>query len=289
MTGQAKRIVVTGASGLLGGWVMEAARRAGHEAVGVSRDPARGAGLVTADLEDGHDVAWLFDAVRPDAIVHCAAMSAMDACARAPEEAARVNGELPARLAVQARDRGAFFVHVSTDLVFDGERAPYDLDAEPRPGSTYGRTKAAAEPRVLAEGGAVARTSLLFGPSRTPKRGFFDGMVEALRAGRTLRLFEDEWRTAVPIDHAARVLVRLAERRRPGLVHVAGERLSRAEMGARLAAVLGVAAPSFELGSRIQAPGDPRPRDVSLEPTRDAALDDLVPGTFDEACRRLLG
>lgn len=288
MTGEAKRIVVTGASGLLGGWVVEVAGRAGHEAVGVSRAPGRGAGLVTADVRDPHDVAWLFDSVRPDAIVHCAAMSAMDGCAREPDEAHRVNAELPARLAEAARARGAFFVHVSTDLVFDGEHAPYDVGAAPEPGSTYGRTKAAAEPRVLAEGGAVARTSLLFGPSRTARLGFFDGMVAALREGRPLRLFEDEWRTAAPLDHAARVLVRLAEQRRAGLVHVAGERLSRAEMGVRLAEVLGVDAPSIELGSRVAAPGDPRPRDVSLVPTREG-LDDLEPGTFTEACRRLLG
>src|SRR5439155_2744036 len=93
---------------------------------------------------------------------------------------------------------------------FDGERAPYGEEDDPAPLSVYGRTKADAEAAVRAAGGLVVRVSLLYGPSLSGRPSFFDDQAAALRSGRPLTLFEDEWRTPLALPAAARALVELA-------------------------------------------------------------------------------
>lgn len=94
------------------------------------------------------------DAVRPQAILNAAAYTAVDRAESEPETARLLNAQAPGWLAEEARRRGAWLVHFSTDYVFDGTaRAPYTEDAPPRPLSTYGRTKAEGDAAVQLAGG----------------------------------------------------------------------------------------------------------------------------------------
>jgi dTDP-4-dehydrorhamnose reductase len=238
---------------------------------------------------------------RPAAVIHCAAMAAIADCARDPARARVVNVDATATLAHLCASHGVRLVHVSSDLVFDGEGAPYAESASPSPLSMYGRTKAEAESAALGVAGGntvVARVSLLFGPTRTARRGFSDVMAEALRAtdGPPLRLFCDEWRTPLSLRRAARALSLLARSDVAGVLHVGGpERMSRLEMGARLARVLGVedARARVESSSRTSAPGEPRPRDVSLDSRAfrerfASALHEDGADDFESECRAML-
>jgi dTDP-4-dehydrorhamnose reductase len=84
-----------------------------------------------------------------------------------------------------------------------------------------------------------------------------------------VRLFHDEWRTPLGLRTAARALLAVAGSDVAGLLHVGGpERMSRLEMGQRLAAHLGVPATGIEAVSRRTAAGEPRPQDTSLDSTR---------------------
>jgi dTDP-4-dehydrorhamnose reductase len=257
-------IWVTGATGLLGGWTSRHLRSRGCE---VFDD--------RVDLEDAVVVERTFHAVKPSAIVHCAAISAIADCARDPERARRINVEATGRLAKLSAIYGTRLVYVSSDLVFDGEAAPYVEDATTGPTSTYGTTKADAEVAVLCASPdrdvVVARISLLYGPTCTTRRGFFDTMADALRtpSGPPLRLFEDEWRTPLSLRRAAQALHLLVGSDVTGIVHVGGpERMSRLDMGRRLAAVLGVSDVCIAPARRSSAGGEPRPRDVSLDSRR---------------------
>jgi len=116
----------------------------------------------------------------------------------------------------------------------------------------------------------VARVSLLFGPSLVGRPTFFDQQLSALREGRPITLFHDEWRTPLSLLTAARGLLALAASDVVGLIHLGGpERLSRLEIGQRLAAFLHRDPTGIESVSRLSAPAiEPRPRDLSLDSSR---------------------
>ena len=289
------RVLVTGASGQLGSYLLRELRRRGGEVVawsGTRRGDLFGVPLRPVDLGDAGAVAGGFREARPDVVVHAGALAGVDDCHRDPGRAHQVNTHGTAVLAELAAAAGARFVYVSTDHVFDGEHGWYREEDPPAPLSVYGRSKAGAEAAVLAgPRAAVVRVSLLFGPGLTGRSTFFDEQVASLCAGRPLTLFVDEWRTPLSRAVAAEALLDLAFSDFTGQLHLGGpERLSRLEMGQRLAAFLGADPSGIVPVKREQAPAaEPRPRDTSLDSSR---WRDLFPGqpwpVWEEALRQLL-
>jgi dTDP-4-dehydrorhamnose reductase len=286
------RFLVTGASGQVGGYLLRELSTAGAPVTawsGSRRGELFGIPLQPIDLGDTDAVVAAFRQSRPDAVIHAGAWARVADCHRVPDRASRVNTAGSGILAGLSAGAGARLLLVSTDLVFDGERAPYREEDPPSPLSVYGRTKAAAESAVLAAPrAAVVRVSLMFGPTLVDRPSFFDEQAAALRAGRPVTLFADEWRTPLHLATAARALIGLARSDFTGLLHVGGpERLSRLEMGQRLARSLGVSEASIVACRRADAPvAEPRPRDVSLDSSRWRGL---FPGeqwpTWEEALR----
>jgi dTDP-4-dehydrorhamnose reductase len=262
------RLLLTGASGLLGGYLRRELARTDAE-VTAWGGPRGATGMLFIDLANLDQVAAAFRAARPDVVLHAAAVSSVAVAYREPPRARQVNQVATERLAALAGDSGARLVYVSTDLVFDGERGGYRETDPAKPLSVYGRTKLAAEPAVLAAAGVVARVSLLFGPGLDGRRGFFDEQVDCIRSGRPMRLFADEWRTPLALETAAEALVCIAQSDYKGLLHLGGpERMSRHEMGTRLARHLGCSEARLLEVTRdsVEAP-EPRPRDTSLDST----------------------
>jgi len=269
----ATRVLVSGATGQLGTYLVRELIGRGHNLIAWGHShPATifGVPARAVDLTDEVILAMAFAEARPDVVIHAAAMSTVADCARDPRRAEAVNTRGTAALAGLCERAGSRLVDVSTDLVFDGERPPY-LESDPvNPLSVYGRSKAAAErPALASPRNAVVRVSLLFGPSFNGRPNFFDTQVAALRAGRPVRLFHDEWRTPLGYATAARALAEVATSDVTGLLHVGGpERMSRVEMGRRMAASLGTGDAPIEPMSRLNVPGEPRPRDTSLDSSR---------------------
>jgi dTDP-4-dehydrorhamnose reductase len=287
--------LVTGAGGQLGAYLLRdlAGRGAAVTAWGhAGRGDLFGLPLVPVELTDRAVVAAAFRAARPDAVIHCAALSRVADCHRDPARAEAVNVGVTRLLAELADAARARLVFVSTDLVFDGRCGGYTEENAPAPLSAYGRSKAQAEdavrscPRAL-----VARVSLLFGPTLTGRPSFFDEQALALRQRRPCTLFADEWRTPLSLPAAARALVALAEADCTGVLHLGGpERMSRLEMGRRLAASLGADPSMIVAANRDDVPApEPRPRDTSLDSSRWRGLFPRLPWpTWDEAMREML-
>lgn len=284
-----RSVLVIGASGFLGAASVAALRR-GPEAlriVGASRNPAAGPVAPdharALDLDDVDGLAPFLDDVAPARLLLLGALARGADCEADVDRARRLNAEAPEVVARWAARHGARLVHVSTDLVFGAEPPPeggFREDDPPRPVSTYGRTKADGEARVLAAcpAAAVVRLPLLCGNSRGRGLGASDAVVAAVRRGERPRLFVDEWRTPLDVDVAASALVALLAGDARGLLHVSGpERLSRYELG-----LLALRAHGFsdeDARARIDAAeqadldtGAPRPSDVSLASERARAL-----------------
>jgi dTDP-4-dehydrorhamnose reductase len=265
------RWLITGASGQLGGYLLRQLESGPEPVVawsGSRQGTCYGCQWQPVDLTNAYHLASAFKAARPTAVIHGAALASLAECWQQPARAQQINAQASALLAELASQARARLVLVSTDLVFDGERGGYREQDPPLPLSVYGRTKAAAERAVLAfPETAVARLSLLFGPSVVGRPYFFDQQVTSLRQRRPMRLFMDEWRTPLSLAAAARALVSLARSPFVGLLHLGGpERMSRLEMGQRLARYLGVDASTILASSRDSiTAAEPRPRDVSLD------------------------
>jgi len=251
----ALRILVTGSTGFLGRHLVDAVGHAGH----VALTTARSGGDAAVDLTQDGMVDAVVEALRPDVVVHAAAMSRMADCQRDPQAAARANTWLPEQWALRFAGRALF---TSTDLVFDGAAAPYPEDAATGPRSVYGASKVQGEQAVLRRGGRVVRLPLLFGPD-AHGRGATASLRDALEHGRGCRLFTNEYRTPLHAVDAARALVDLVvEPDGPNLLHLPGpERVSRWQFAQRLCAVHGLSAERFE---PVECHDPERPRDVSL-------------------------
>jgi dTDP-4-dehydrorhamnose reductase len=268
------RWLVTGAGGQLGGSLLEYLVRIGASALGVvsPRGPAPSVGTtVRLDVTDASGLADLVGSVRPGVVVHAAAIASVATAHAEPDLAKRVNTDATAALAGLCAGVGARFVYVSTDMVFDGEAAPYAETDMAAPLSVYGRSKREGERAVEARGPAlVVRLPLLYGVPLVPRSTTFVEQVRALREGRALTLFHDEWRTPLALEDAAAALARAAESDLVGTLHAGGpERLSRLEMGERLAAALGIRDPFIVAASRLDVPAsEPRARDLSLDTTK---------------------
>lgn len=273
------KLLITGSSGFLGVHVQRVALARGHEvfAAARSRGPVWLEGAVQRPFDASRESGeLLLELLRPDALISCAAASSIQLCAEQRGLAQRLNRDLPLELARGARRSLTRMVHVSTDLVFDGRHTPqggYSEDAATHPLSEYGRTKHLGELAVLESNpeALVVRLPLLFGESYGRGRGARDSLLAAVARGEQPICFEDEWRTPLEVEQAARRLVELAEDcAATGIVHVAGpERLSRLELGLRVLREAGLADSRLRGGPRRSMGLEhERPRDVALASAR---------------------
>jgi dTDP-4-dehydrorhamnose reductase len=269
-------LLVTGASGLLGWNVCGRARRR-WRVVGVfHRHPVdlRGVSLRSCDLTDRRELLRLFREVAPDAVVHCAAAAQPDYCQARADESRPINVNVPIGIADLCAGFGIPYVFTSTDLVFDGTRAPYREGDPVSPISVYGEQKVAAEVSVRARHPAatVVRLPPMFGDPGPAAISFIYPWIATLQAGNEVTLFTDEFRTPVGVGTAAEgVLMALGA---GGTLHLGGrERVSRYALGLMLADLLGVDAALVKpRRQRDRTIGAPRPPDVSLDSSRAFAL-----------------
>lgn len=284
------RVLVTGAAGLLGGRV--AALLAGRFDVVAARHratPPPELATVDLDLLEAASVAGALERSRCDAVVHCAAQSNPDRCEDEPAPAQRLNADATAELARLCRRRGLRLVALSTDLVFAGDRPFVREEDATGPPLVYGRTKLEGEVAALAEApdAAVLRVALVAGRGHGVKGTSTESVAWALRTGRPLRLYTDQIRTPVDSASVADAVARALERPVSGRFHLGGpERVSRYELGRRVATVLGLSAEGIVPVTTAEMPqAGPRPPDTSLDSGRARRELGWEPRGLDHAIR----
>jgi len=271
-------LLVFGGSGFLGGRVCEQAATAGFSVVAtpLTSDAGQAAGVNwrRCDITDLNQVRSLIDDVYPSQIVNAAYRQSGDAVAE-------ICADAPEAMALAARDVGARLVHISTDLVFDGDVGrPYREGDATSPLSAYGQAKADAEERVLSilPSAAVVRTSLIYGDPTAPQ----ERLVRRAHDEGDVAFFTDEWRTAVHVDDLAGAVLNLVDPALnlnfAGLLHVAGaERQNRLQFAQHLAMSLNL--DPTRLVGRTQDPAlGPRASDVSLDTSLANSIGLALPG-----------
>lgn len=285
-------MLVTGLSGFLG-YALGKILPDTYEVVATfheKRPEAFGGNLVRVDLADPEAVAGALSLANPQAVIHMAAISQPNICETDLKRTAAVNVAATATIARWCARHHRSLVFTSTDLVFDGTAAPYGETDAPNPLNAYARQKVSAEGAILAQHprAVICRMPLMFGYGGPHGKGFTQDMVNTIALRRPVRLFTDEFRTPLSTACAATALLKALDWP-GGIYHLGGpERVSRFELGRRIAANLGVGTTHLQPLTQDALPMvAPRPADVSLD-NRKARAVGFAPAGLDEAIGRML-
>ncbi|CAE6424577.1 unnamed protein product [Rhizoctonia solani] len=246
------KVLVTGASGVLGSAVYQAFRAVkGAEVKGTAHTRPSG-DIIAIDLCDEPSATKLIQDFKPDWVIHCAAERRPDVAAKNVEATRVLNGVVPATLArlSSAEEHSFTLIYISTDYVFDGTAAPYDVDAKPNPVNLYGETKLAGERAVL-DGGyqgkpgqrVVLRVPVLYGPMPKNSDSAINILVDIVNDQSGKQYTMDHYATRYPTNvlDIADFLVRLTALGKPlpPILHYSGtEPYTKYEVGKPLPPIL---------------------------------------------------
>ena len=212
------KVLVTGSKGQLGYDVIKELCSRGHEALGFD--------LPELDITDEAAVQAVFDRAEPDAVIHCAAWTAVDAAEESGNIAKvfAVNEGGTRNLAAACKRTGAKLLYLSTDYVFDGQgSAPWRVD-ETRfaPLNEYGKSKLAGENAVreMLQTYFIVRIAWVFGKNGN---NFVKTMLRLSETHDTLRVVCDQVGTPTYTPDLARLLVDMIETDKYGVYHATNE------------------------------------------------------------------
>lgn len=241
-----KKILITGANGLLGQALVEIF--AGHfQVTATSREgraavPAAGVAHRSLDIRDARACKSMIRELQPDAIINAAAYTNVDGCELEKSLCWEVNVKGVENLAQAARRNMALLVQLSTDYIFDGTNGPYGEDDPPHPLGYYGKSKLAAENVVRMTGipYAIIRTNVIYGTGSAVKNNFFLWIYHSLKAGKTINVVTDQFNNPILAQELAEGIRLLVDKSQYGVYHLAGKAyLSRYEFAVQVADVFG--------------------------------------------------
>ena len=280
----AARVLVTGASGMLGRAVMRQLRGAPAAqqitALGTARSRVGGE-LIALDMCDADALRRVVAEARPTAVIHCAAERRPDVSEGEQEYTTSLNAEASGHLATLCAEAGAWMVYLSTDYVFDGQPggAPYAIDATPNPLNHYGVSKLGGEEAVLAVPEAhacVMRVPVLYGldcPTLAESASLV--VAEVLKGGGpdAPKVQVDDWGARFPtlVDDVAACISRIIELKLAepsacsGPLHFSSpEESTKYQQALLMAEVLGMSAAHL-VPDPDAPPGAVRPKNTALD------------------------
>lgn len=286
------KILITGASGLLGQQVVQEAIEKGHETYSVYREHATIPGTpIKLDLVRFEELSKLLSKQKPEVVIHTAAYTDVDGCETNRELAWKINAEVTKHLAIESSRLNYHLIHVSTDYVFDGEKGLYTEEDKPNPINYYGYTKLKAE-ELLKENTTnwcIARPSVIYGWGSKHKQNFATWLLNNLNQGKEVKVLTDQQISPTLNTNLAAMLLEIAEGKIVGTFHTAGAtRTSRHEFALKLAE-------TFSLPRNLIKPitmneiqwKAKRPKDSSLEVTKTKALLKHKPLRLEDAFEQM--
>jgi dTDP-4-dehydrorhamnose reductase len=264
------KILVTGAGGLLGTRICELALKNKHTVYSTysQHTPTYGT-QIKLDITDKTALTRTFEKVKPDAVVHAAAISDVDKCEKEKALAWKINTEATGNIAEQCFKKSCFLLYVSTDYVFDGSKGNYLETDLPNPINYYGLTKLEGEISVKKSNAkhCAARTSVLYGANPAAgKINFALWLINKLQKKEEVKIVTDQRNSPTYNTNLAEMILEIVEKQTTGTFHLAGaEPVTRYKFAQRIAE-------TFELDPELISPTSSenmswlakRPKDTSL-------------------------
>jgi len=227
------KFLVTGSAGLIGSQVVKDLSKQNHTVYSCYHDTKPEHGIpIKLDLINLHDIEDTINKLKPDSIIHLAAMTGVDQCEEQQDLAIRINANATEIMARQAAKLQAFFVYVSTDYVFDGKSGMKKEEDAPNPLGYYGKSKLAGELALnkLASPYAIARTSTPFGLHKT-KKSFPVWVKESMESKKETPVLVDQFTSPTFAPNLSKMLIEVAKKQIAGVIHLAGAtRISRYDL-----------------------------------------------------------
>lgn len=244
------KVLITGANGFLGHYLVPALLQQGFNVLATGKGACRLAGQGTNGFDyaemDFTDLSSTRDTVSryaPDIIVHAGAVSKPDDCELDQALAWRINTGGTHHLLEAAAAHQAFFIFISTDFVFDGEKGMYAEEDQTVPVNYYGQTKLEAEKAVhqYPHPWAVVRTVLVYGEPLAGRSNILSIVKDKLEKGEGYKVVDDQVRTPTYVGDLAEGIVSIIQKKATGTWHLSGaEVLTPYEMACKAADFLGL-------------------------------------------------
>jgi dTDP-4-dehydrorhamnose reductase len=225
-------VLVTGDNGFLGYYLVEQLLAQKYSVIATGKGDCRlpftydpNFQWLSMDFTDPFSIHDVFEKIKPGVVVHAGAMSKPDECEMDQMKAYLVNVEATVQLLINSEELQSFFIFLSTDFVFDGEKGMYTEEDEPRPVNYYGRTKLEAEEAVKEYqfGWAIVRTVLVYGKNHSGHNNILKTVKEKLEKGEEYNVVDDQVRTPTYVEDLAKGIVSIIEKKATGIFHLSGQ------------------------------------------------------------------
>jgi dTDP-4-dehydrorhamnose reductase len=236
-----KKLLIIGASGLLGNKIVEFAK-VRYEVIPSHNTKPLHSNSIRLDITDDRQVSNLIKRLKPHTVIHTASETNVDRCELEKQRAWKINVEGTLNVAKACERVNAKLVYISTDYVFDGEKGYYREEDRPNPINHYGYTKLEGEKRVTSylSNYLILRTSVLYG-WHPWKRNFVTWVLSSLKQGREITVVDDHYNTPTLVDNLAEIIMEAVQNDLRGLYHASGsERINRYEFAKRIAELYGL-------------------------------------------------
>lgn len=244
------KILLTGANGFLGQYLCARLLSETHQVIATGKGQNRlpfqfgpNFTYVTLDFTDKDQVNEILDYHEPDIIIHAGAMTQADECELEPEKAYKVNVEGTRYLLAKAVKRAVYFIYLSTDFIFSGDKGMYEEEDIPGPVNFYGKTKLQAEALVknYPFDWAIVRTVLVYGKPLAGRNNILTVVKNKLESGEIYKVVSDQVRTPTYVEDLANGIVRIISKKASGIYHISGEeQLTPYDMAVKTADFLGL-------------------------------------------------
>ncbi len=286
------KFLVTGSSGLVGSQVVKDLVEQNHTVYSCYHDEKSLYGIpILLDLTDNEKIIQKIQEIKPDVIIHLAAMTNVDLCETEKELSLQINSKATEILAKQAAKQNAFFIYMSTDYIFDGIDGMKKEDDLPNPLGFYGKSKLEGESilKKLTSNWCIIRTSTPFG-IHPKKKSFPLWVKENLELKKEIPVLVDQFTSPTFVPNLSKMLIEVATRQITGIIHVAGAtRISRYELSKMIAE-------NLNLDKTLLKPikidemkwKAPRPKDSSLDVSKATEILNEKPQTIEQSLELFL-
>ena len=289
------KILITGGSGILGGYLVETAPPRVHITATYHSNLPRSEGcdFASLDITDASAVDGLFREIKPEAVIHTAGAANVDFCQNNPERGYSNNVTGTGNIIEACRAGNIRLIHLSTNAVYGGDAPPYGEESPMEPVNIYGQQKKESDDLVRNSGleWTIIRPILMYGWSRPwSRKDFVVWIIENLKAQKQISLVTDIFENPLSAEICARAIWKCVEKNISGEFNLAGQdTLNRYQLGQEVARAFG-----YDAGLIVPVKNEsfkniaPRPANTSFNTLKMSSVLGLEPQPLEKGLRRMM-